>query len=185
MSDPAHLAGDAAAPGFATVREIGPLGMILLRARPGTPGLEQAVMSATGTALPPQRGILFGPVPGTATGWMSPDEGLLILPPAQVTPALAAIADALQGQHHLAADVSDLRAAFRIEGPRADQVLMKLTPADLARLPDGELRRSRIAQTAAAFWRQDGGITLICLRSVAGYALGLLANAATAGSELF
>lgn len=183
MSDPALPMGGAMAQGFATIREIGPLGMILLRAKPGTPGLEQAVMAATGTALPPTRGILFGQ--GTATGWMSPDEGLLVLPHPDVSGELAAIDGALAGQHHLAADVSDLRAVFRIEGAKADQVLMKLTPADLTHLADGELRRSRLAQAAVAVWRQDGGLTLVCMRSVAGYVFGLLANAAAPGSELF
>ena len=47
-----------------------------------------------------------------------------------------------------------------------------------------ELRRSRVAQVAAAFWAQDGGYTLVCFRSVAGYVMGLLTHSAQPGSEL-
>ncbi len=48
----------------------------------------------------------------------------------------------------------------------------------------GELRRSRTAQVAAAFWQADGGYTLVCFRSVAGYVMGLLTHAAAPGSAL-
>lgn len=182
MSEPVSALSGASFPGFAAVREIGPLGMITLRAKPGTPGLEAAVRAVTGTGLPPQRGIVTAG--DKACGWMSPDEYLLILPYAGVTTALATLATALAGQHHLAADVSDARAVFRIEGPKADQVLRKLTPADLDTMAEGELRRSRLAQVAAAFWGADGGFTVVCFRSVAGYVMGLLSHAAMPGSEL-
>lgn len=182
MSEPVSALAGASFPGFATIREIGPLGMITLRAKPGTPGLEAAVRAVTGTGLPPQRGIVTAGE--KACGWMSPDEYLLILPYAGVAAALAALAQGLAGQHHLAADVSDARAVFRIEGPKADQVLRKLTPADLDRMEAGELRRSRLAQVAAAFWAADGGYTVVCFRSVAGYVMGLLSHAATPGAEL-
>ncbi|GAB1363642.1 hypothetical protein MASR1M32_28780 [Rhodobacter sp.] len=92
---------------------------------------------------------------------------------------------ALAGEHHLAADVSDARAIFRIEGAKADQVLAKLCPADLARMQPAELRRTRVAQVAGAFWAADGaGYTLVSFRSVAGYVMGLLTHSAMAGSEL-
>ncbi len=64
----------------------------------------------------------------------------------------------LRAEHHLAADVSDARAVFRIEGAKADQVLAKLCPVDLATLEPGELRRTRAAQVAAAFWRKTAAI---------------------------
>jgi sarcosine oxidase, subunit gamma len=37
---------------------------------------------------------------------------------------------------------------------------------------------------AAAFWQHDGGYTLVCFRSVAGYVMGLLSHSAMVGSEL-
>ncbi|PJF10574.1 sarcosine oxidase subunit gamma [Pseudorhodobacter sp. MZDSW-24AT] len=182
MSDPVSALGGATFEGFASVREIGPLGMITLRAKSGTPGLAEAVQAATGCALPEQRRLLRQG--DRAVGWMSPDEFLLILPYAEVASGLAAIAQALQGQHHLAVDVSDARAVFRIEGSKADQVLRKLSPVDFDRLEPNELRRSRAAQVAAAFWSEDGGFTLVCFRSVAGYVMGLLRTSAQPGSEL-
>ena len=182
MSEAVSALGGVSFDGFASVREIGPLGMISLRAKPEVPGLEAAVRAVTGTGLPAVRRI---EVAGDcAAGWMSPDEYLLILPYDRTGAALAALAEALQGQHHLAVVVSDARAVFRIEGLKADQVLAKLAPVDLDRMEPGELRRTRVAQVAAAFWRNGEGYTLVCFRSTAEYVMGLLRHSALAGSEL-
>jgi sarcosine oxidase subunit gamma len=181
MSEPVSALGGASFQGFATIREIGPLGMITLRAK-GVKALDKAVKSVTGTKLPAQRRI---EVKGDhACGWMSPDEYLLIVPYAEVADALAKLAMALSGEHYLAVDVSDARAVFRIEGDKAADVLRKLSPVDFDRLEPGELRRSRAAQVAAAMWNQDQGFTLVCFRSVAGYVMGLLMHSALSGSEL-
>lgn len=181
MSEPVSALNGASFQGFATIREIGPLGMISLRAK-GLKSLDKAVKAVTGTKLPAQRRI---EIKGDhACAWMSPDEYLLLLPYAEVQAALATLSKALENQHYLAVDVSDARAVFRIEGDRADQVLRKLCPADLDRLEPGEIRRTRAAQVAAAFWAADGGYTLVSFRSVAGYVMGLLAHSAMPGSEL-
>ena len=182
MSDPVSPLGHAVCHGFADITEIGPLGMISLRATPDLPGLDRAITAATGCAVPALRRILHNGA--CAAGWMGPDEYLLILPYGGTAAALAAIAGALQGQHHLATDVSDARAVFRISGPRADQVLRKLSPADLDALAPDELRRTRLAQVAAAFWRQGDGFTLVSFRSVAAYVMGVLSHAAQPGSTL-
>lgn len=181
MSDPVSALAGARFEGFATIREVGPLGMITLRAK-GLKSLDKAIKAAVGTKVPAQRRI---EIKGDhACAWMSPDEYLLILPYGEVTEALAKLAKALAGAHYLAVDVSDARAVFRIEGERADQVLRKLCPADLDRLAPGEIRRTRAAQVAAAFWAADGGYTLVSFRSVAGYVMGLLAHSSLPGSEL-
>lgn len=182
MSDAVVALGHAQFDGFAKITEIGPVGMISLRAGPDVKGLAKAIKAVTGTAVPPLRQIL---VKGDkAAGWMSPDEYLLILPYADTDSALAALAKALAGQHYLAVTVSDARSVFRIEGARADQVLTKLSPVDFASLGPNELRRTRTAQVAAAFWRDDAGYTLVCFRSVAAYVMGLLSHSALPGSEL-
>lgn len=181
MSDPVSALRGARFDGFAQIREIGPLGMITLRAK-GLKSLDKAVKAAVGTKVPGQRRIEVNA--DRACAWMSPDEYLLILPYAEVAGALAALAKALQGQHYLAVDVSDARAVFRIEGAMAADVLRKLLPADLDALAPGELRRTRAAQVAVAVWQQEGGFTLVCFRSVAGYVLGLLSHAAQPGSEI-
>lgn len=171
MSEPVSALGGASYDGFAAVREIGPLGMISLRIKPGV---------SDAVPLPAQRQIMHSG--DRSIGWMSPDEFLLILPHAQVAAELQRLAG-ITG-HHLAVDVSDARAVFRVEGPKAGQVLRKLSPVDFDSLPIGELRRTRTAQVAAAMWRDESGFTVVCFRSVARYVFDLLTHAATPGSEL-
>ena len=118
MSEPISALGGASYSGFATVREIGPLGMITLRAK-DVAGLADAVKAVTGTPLPAVRRIETAG--DCACGWMSPDEFLLVVPYAQVTAAIASLNAALAGQHFLAVDVSDARAVFRVEGAKAAQ----------------------------------------------------------------
>jgi sarcosine oxidase subunit gamma len=180
MSDPVSALNGASFQGFASIREIGPLGMITLRAK-GLKSLDKAIKAVTGTKAPAPRRIEING--DRACGWMSPDEYLLIVPYADVAEALAKLAKALAGEHHLAVDVSDARAIFRVEGDHAADVLRKLSPVDFDRLEPGELRRTRAAQVAAAMWAQDGGYTLVCFRSVAGYVMGLLTHSAQPGSE--
>lgn len=183
MSDPVPALNHAAFDGFARIREIGPLGMISLRATADLPGLAAAIRAATGCDLPAQRRIVTRG--DNAAGWMSPDEYLLILPHDQTGAALEAIRAALAGQHHLAVALSDARAVFRIDGAKAGQVIAKLCPVDLQSLAPNELRRTRAAQVAVAFWQGDAGYTLVCFRSVAAYVMGLLTHSAQPGSELF
>jgi sarcosine oxidase subunit gamma len=167
-------------PEAAAIRRLAPPGMITLRARPDLPGLAAAVQAATGCALPGLRRIEGTRDRGVA--WMSPDEWMLFAAPAEVPGVLAVLAAGLDGQHHLAADVSDARAAFRIEGPAAEGVIARLAPVDLPRLPAGEMRRTRLAQVAAALWREEQGFTLVTFRSVADYAHDVLVNAARAAA---
>ena len=175
MSDPVSALNGASFQGFAAIHEIGPLGMITLRAK-GVKALDKAIKAVTGTKVPAQRRIEVNG--DRACGWMSPDEYLLIVPYGEVRDALASLAMSLAEEHHLAVDVSDARAVFRVEGERAAEVLAKLAPVDFDKLEPGELRRSRTAQVAAAMWQQDGGFTLVCFRSVARYVFDLLENAA-------
>lgn len=183
MSEPVSALHGAAADGFAAIREIGPLGMITLRAKADVKALPKAIKAAVGTGVPALRRIVIEG--DRACGWMSPDEYLLVMPYAAVPSALEAIAKAMGKEHHLAVDVSDARAIFRIEGQKAEQVLAKLSPVDFAALEPGELRRTRAAQVAAAFWKEGDGYSLVCFRSVARYVFDLLATSAKAGSELY
>lgn len=181
MSNVVSALGNASFAGFAKITEVGPLGMISLRAKPDVKGLAEAIKAAVGTVVPGQREIEIAG--GKAAGWMSPDEYLLVLPYGETDAALAAIAQAFGGAHHLAVVVSDARAVFRVEGAKADQVLAKLSPVDFATLGPKELRRTRAAQVAAAFWKDGDGYTLVCFRSVASYVMGLLTHSAMPGSE--
>ena len=181
MSEPQSALGNPVFEGFATIREIGPMGMITLRANLAAPVVGKA-LSSLGLAVPAQRSILRNK--GRAVGWMSPDELLILLPHAEVGQTINSLSNALQGEHHLLSDVSDARAIFRIEGEKAADVLAKLCPVDLAGMAEDELRRTRAAQVACALWAEDGGYTLISFRSVAGYVMGLLTHSAQTGSAL-
>ena len=89
-----------------------------------------------------------------------------------------------QPEHALVLDVSDMRVAFRITGPRAGQVLAKLSPAEIGAMPPDGLRRSRAAQAACGIWREADGYVLIGFRSIADYLRGILTGAAIPGSGL-
>ncbi len=169
---------------LAEILDMEPIGMIALRGAADDPAVAAAVQAAVGLGLPEQRQIAAEGA--RAVAWMSPDEFLLMLPADGVAEALEAGRQAAGDGVVTLADVSDARTGFRIQGPRADEVVMKLCPVDIARLPVGEIRRSRAAQIACALWRSgEGEITLLCFRSVAAYARGLLETAARAGGAVF
>ena len=165
---------------LARISQIDGLGMIQIRADLDRAG--DAIAGAAGLAIP-ARGATTSDG-SRRLGWMSPDELLLVLPRAELAPALAALTDALAGEHALLADVSDMRAAFRIEGARALQVLEKLCPTELTSLPVEGLRRTRAAQAACAIWREPQGYVLIGFRSITDYLRGILTGAAMPGSHL-
>lgn len=165
---------------LATIARVEDLGMITVRADFSRAG--DAIAEAAGLALPDTTRISTDG--SRSLGWMSPDELLLILPAQETAEAVTALNQALTGEHSLVADVSDARAVFDVTGPYADDVIAKLSPTDLSNMPQDGLRRSRTAQTAAAFWRIEGGFRLIGFRSTADYLAQILQNAAVAGSGL-
>jgi sarcosine oxidase subunit gamma len=69
MANPVAPWGNAQFDGFAKVTEIGPLGMISLRAKRDVVGLKKA-FSALGLTLPDTRRIVIAG--DKAAGWMSP-----------------------------------------------------------------------------------------------------------------
>ena len=117
-------------------------------------------------------------------GVVAKNDFALVLPRAELADALAALGDALSTEHALVLDVSDMRVAFRITGPRAGQVLTKLSPAEIGAMPPDGLRRSRAAQAACGIWREADGYVLIGFRSIADYLQGILTGAAIPGSGL-
>lgn len=170
--------------GFASVTEAGLQGMITLRGDLSSAKVQKAVKDATGCALPAARRIVLKD--GKAVGWMSPDELLVMVPYEEAHATVEALSKALEGEHALVADVSDARAMFRIKGAKATEVLMKLCPVDFPTLAEGELRRTRAAQVAAALWKSDADeFTLVSFRSVGAYVFGALEVSAMAGSEVY
>ncbi|WP_246026561.1 sarcosine oxidase subunit gamma [Paracoccus luteus] len=165
---------------LASVTEVSGLGMVAVRADLMRAG--DAIAHAAGLSIPaPNRFVTDG---RRWLGWMSPDELLLILPQGEVADALAALTDALAGEHALVADVSDMRCVFDVGGRKPAQALAKLCPVDFAALPDDGLRRTRAAQVAFAVWRQGGGWRIIAFRAVTDYLRGVLTAAAAPGTDL-
>jgi sarcosine oxidase subunit gamma len=171
--------------GFApAVTELTGLGMITLRADLSAPPLA-AALSALGLQVPARRGIQTAQERMVA--WMSPDELLLVCPAQDSAVLIRALDTALGGVFATLADVSDARAMFEVSGPGAREVLAKLTPADLhpGSFGPGEMRRTRLAQVAAALWMPaPDTVRVICFRSVAQYVADLLANAAAPGGAM-
>lgn len=165
---------------LATVSRMDGIGMITLRGDMARIG--QVAASVLGADVPQQRQICLHK--DHHIGWMSPDELLCLLPAARLAGALEAMQTDLTEDHALVVDVSDARVVFDVTGPHADDVVAKLSPADLTRLGDDELRRTRTAQVAAAFWRIEAGFRIISFRSTADYLKTVLENAALPGSQL-
>ncbi|MCF2904187.1 sarcosine oxidase subunit gamma [Octadecabacter sp. CECT 8868] len=165
---------------LATVDRAPARGMITLRGDFTSSKLKRAVKAATGHAVPKPGRIAGDGHKGVA--WMSPDELLLMVPYEDVASTVDNIASDMGDTHYLTVDVSDARAVFSITGPDANEVLARLCPVDLHKdsFAIGGFRRTRLAQVAAAFWRHDTGFDLVCFRSVADYAEGVLQRSALA-----
>lgn len=179
MSEARSALPGAAFEGLVRVEDAGLRGMVTLRGDLGSAGLKKAVKEVAGVAVPDIRRAEFSGDRGAL--WMSPDELLVLVPHAEADDAAGALGKALKGTHHLAVNVSDARAVFRISGEGWREVLAKLTPADLH--PDafgqGEVRRTRLAQVAAAVWMSgEDRVDLVCFRSVAKYVFDVLSSAA-------
>jgi sarcosine oxidase subunit gamma len=186
MSEPVSaLNGASWSGGIADVAETGPEGMITLRGDITSRAFARVAKDVAGVAVPAPGQATFNAVRGLC--WMSPDELLLLCPYADAPEDLAKLSAALQGTHHLAANVSDARALFRLSGPNAREVMAKLAPVDLApgAFEPGMFRRSRLAQVPAAFWMTDPHtFRIVCFRSVAQYVFDLLKTAAQPGSAV-
>ena len=186
MPDAVTPLDGASCSGFVTINDAGLTGMILLRADLGDAEVIAALAGA-GLALPGS-GEIVGEM-GQGTLWMSPDELMNLCAYDEAEATVATLTEALGELHALVANVSDARAVFRLtgEGVAVREVLAKLSPADLRRnaLPQGRVRRTRLAQVPAAIWfAGEHEAVLICFRSVAGYVLDLLSKAAESGSEV-
>ena len=198
LTDPPHMLS-ARATGV-RVLPVAPRGMLTIRA--------DFNALKVGDVLAKSFGLAF-PNPGYATGsgarsllWMSPDEALLICPPSETAFLRDAADEALSrlpDAHFLLAEVSDARVSFRVEGgveggaeggtdgTGARDALAKLTPADMrpGALAQGQVRRTRLGQVAAAIWMPDAsGFEVLCFRSVQTYMARLLDGAATAAAPV-
>ncbi len=186
MSDPVSAMSSAASTdGLVTITDIGPVGMITLRGDLAAKPLQKAAIAAGGVNMPEQGRCLTELDRGIA--WMSPDELLILCRYDEVTLKLTDLQGKLAKQHALAVNVSDARAVFELRGAHVREVMAKLAPVDMhpGSFTPGMFRRTRLAQSAAAFWMPEEGVVhVICFRSVAQYVFDLLRVAAQPGSEV-
>ena len=187
MSDRVSAMAGETFSGSVEVAEAGLVGMVAIRGDLGDGDFAEGVAKALGVPVPGKRQVTGEG--GLSLLWMSPDELLLVCAHDEADDKVRSLSEALGDQHHLAVNVSDARAVFRLEGEGAAirEVLAKLTPADVrpGSLPTGEVRRTRMAQVPAAFWFEaEGRASVVCFRSVAAYVFGLLSNVAASGSEV-
>lgn len=185
MSDAVSALNGAAFEGYVRVQEMGLRGMITLRGDLGSAKLKKAVKSAVGVDVPGQRQISLDGNSGAA--WMSPDELLIMVSHDAADKTVESLSQALAGEHHLAVNVSDARAVFRLAGGAVREIIAKLCPVNMApgEFGAGQIRRTRMAQVPAAFWMVDEEtLEVVCFRSVAEYVFNLLKDAAQPGGEV-
>ena len=151
------------------------LGMVTLRGDPTE--LAAAIQDVAGLDLPDRRMSVAGE-DGTRLLWMSPDELLLVCHYDDAPRLARELSEELVDAFATVVVVSDARAAFDVAGPDPEGALARLMPVDFGAMADGEVRRSRLAQVAAATWREGGAMRVVCFRSVADYVEAALANAA-------
>ncbi|MEP5761352.1 MAG: sarcosine oxidase subunit gamma family protein [Litoreibacter sp.] len=171
--------------GFVRIAEKGMRGMITIRGDLSDRAFCKAVEDVAGVEVPGQG--MCNTKGDKAIAWMSPDEILVMMPYAEALIATRTFNDALMGSHGLVVNVSDARAVFRLQGADVRDVIAKLCPVDASAdaLATGQVRRTRLAQIAAAFWMVDETtLDLICFRSVAQYAFDVLSYAARPGTEV-
>ena len=179
------LGGAARSEGLAvSVTERGLVGMATIRADLVEPEARAAIAAACAVPVPETRRMTGGE--HAALLWMSPDELLFVTDYGEAGRVVADLETRLAGHHHMALDVSDARALFRLEGPGAREVVAKGAPVDLSArtFGPGDLRRSHLGQVAVAFWQvreNPETFDLVCFRSVAGYVFDWLCASAAEG----
>ena len=156
------------------VDRLEPLGMIVLRGDPETLGAATREILALDV---PDARMSRADARGRLV-WMSPDELLFVGAYDEVPDIALRLREALGDAFATVAVVSDARAAFDLTGGDPRDVLAKLMPVDFGAMAEAEVRRSRMAQVAAACWREGAAWRVVCFRSVADYAEALLRNAA-------
>lgn len=180
MSNGVSALAGAKAGGIADVAEAGLRGMVTFRGDLSAKKVKDAIKAVLGVSVPAQRRVEMSGDKGAA--WMSPDELLLIVPHGDADTIVAELSDKLKGVHFMAENVSDARAVFTVSGKGAREVLGKLAPVDMGAFAEGEIRRTRMAQVAAAFWMHgDEVFTIVCFRSMAQYMFDILRVSAEAG----
>ena len=185
MSDVALALGGASFDGLVKIEELAEQGMVTLRGDLTDKTIVTAVKDVFGVALPGTRETVFGD--GIGALWMSRDEDLLLCTYDEAQAKAEDLATKLADAHPPVINVSDARAVFQLKGSLLREVIAKLAPVDMSldTFKPGMVRRTRMAQVAAAFWMDDASTARVaCFRSVAEYMFNLLSTAADDASAV-
>ena len=185
MSDVQLALGGASFDGLVKIEELAGQGMVTLRGDLKDAKLVSAVGDVFGVGVPGVRETAFEGECGAL--WMSPDEALLLCPYDEAQSRADDLAAKLADVHALVVNVSDARAVFQLKGKMLREVIAKLAPVDMApgAFEPGMVRRTRMAQVAAAFWMDDASTArIVCFRSVAAYMFGILRVSANEDSAV-
>jgi sarcosine oxidase, subunit gamma len=155
-------------------------GKLVLRGDPAL--VDAAVKAVAGLSLPePCRAMRDAE---TAVLWIGPDEHWIVTAADRAPALAAALGDSLAGIHHQIVDVSDYYATIKVSGPRAREMLMKLTTLDLhpRAFAEGQVAGSMFGHAQAYLWQRvsDGegpAFELFVRRTMADYMWCLLAEA--------
>ena len=168
------------------MREIAGRGMIDLRGLMTDRKFMSAVKAVLGFDLPKahRTSTSWGDMKAL---WLSPDQWLILCPGDKAQALTEQISAALKTIHHLAVNVSDMRAIIRLEGEHARTTVMKGTSIDLTHgdYPPGTIRRMKFAEVGALLHIvEDNVIDVYVFRSYSDYAWEFLLKAARKGSEV-
>jgi len=160
-------------------------GMVVVRGDMASKDMKDALKKATGCAVPDVRKITFKG--DNSLAWMSPDEMMVFCGYDQADYIVTAINKALDGQHHLAVNVSDARTIMTVTGDAAREVIAKGAPVDLSKdaFGVGDLRRTRLGSIAAGIFQtsdKPDSFSIFCFRSYSPYLWEWLAASSKDGS---
>jgi heterotetrameric sarcosine oxidase gamma subunit len=170
--------------GAVRIAELPFLGKLILRADPEA--AVEKLRAALGLGLP------FEPLTSATEGetsvlWLGPDEWMLVTAPGAAAETSAKAGEALAGVHHQLVDVGDYYTVIEIAGPKARELLMKLTTLDLhtRAFHAGMVAGSVFGRATATLWlplghADDEAFRLFIRWSMADY---LWCAAAEAGRE--
>lgn len=187
MSEPVTtLNGQTVSAGLsAKIEERGLIGQITLRGDLSNAALKKAVKAAIGVAVPAPLTAVFKGDHGAV--WMSTDELLLITGYGAAEDVVGKISTDLAKTHHMAVNVSDVRAVVRISGAGARELMAKGAPLDVsdAGFPVGTARRTHFAEVAVGIWRLDDQTwEIVCFQSYARHLFDWLVASSHEGSEV-
>lgn len=162
--------GVLAASRAASVNLADPCGRLSLRAR----GDLAALNGALDLTLPQKIGrrAEAGAVEALCLG---PDEWVIVAPEAEVAGLTAACATVYETHPHSLVDISGREVTFRIEGPRAAELLTLGAPRDPDSIAVGEGRRTVFDGVSVVIWRDaETSFRMDVWHSFAQHVLGLL-----------